>query len=186
MRFSLPSSSSRSGWGNIIHSTCVSARPINEMKEVCLKDSPQCACGYMFLLLAVYWYALSLEAGQLVQDPSHSQPVSIIHVIRPDIVWIYWYWVIKYEFQLTDWNTRYIWIPTFRFCQKLKLVFRSLQMLALFNLQQEATISLYWFSATGKCVYQLSSVVKNQHIFRHLIGCSDCINWKHEHMLERP
>ena len=35
---------------------------------------------------------------------------------------------------------------------------------------QTSDISLYWFSATGKSVYRLSSVNKNQHIFRHLIG----------------
>ena len=43
------------------------------------------------------------------------------------------------------------------------------------NLQQEAAIDLLWFSATGKYVYRLKSVNKNQHFFRHLIGCSDCI-----------
>ena len=34
------------------------------------------------------------------------------------------------------------------------------------NLQQEATIDLYWFSATGKSMYQLSSVNRNQHNFQ--------------------
>ena len=33
------------------------------------------------------------------------------------------------------------------------------------NLQQEAAIELYWFSATGKSMYQLRSVNKNQHFF---------------------
>ena len=54
-----------------------------------------------------------------------------IHVIRPDIVGTYRYWAPKYESRPTDGNSRYIWIPIFRFCQKLKLVFRSPQMLAL-------------------------------------------------------
>ena len=66
----------------------------------------------------------------------------------------------------------------FRFCQKLKLVFRSPQSLALsnLNLPQKATVDLYWFSATGKSMYRLSSVNKNQHIFKNLIGCSGCTN----------
>ena len=37
----------------------------------------------------------------------------------------------KYESRPTDQNSRYIWIPIFRFFQKLKLVFRSPQTLAL-------------------------------------------------------
>ena len=52
-------------------------------------------------------------------------------VIRPDIVGTYQYWAPKYESRPTDRNSQYIWIPNFRFCQKLKLVFRSLQTLAL-------------------------------------------------------
>ena len=44
------------------------------------------------------------------------------------------------------------------------------------NLQQEAAIDLYWFSATNK----------NQHFYRYLTGYSDCINQKHERVLERP
>ena len=55
----------------------------------------------------------------------------LIHVIRPNIVGTYRYWAPKYESRPTDRNSRYIWIPIFRFCQKLKLVFWSPQTLAL-------------------------------------------------------
>ena len=61
------------------------------------------------------------------QQPNHIH----IHVIRPDIVGTYRYWAPKYESRPTDRNSWYIWIPIFRFCQKLKLVFQSLQTLAL-------------------------------------------------------
>ena len=54
-----------------------------------------------------------------------------IHVIRHDFVGTYRYWAPKYESRPTDRNSRYIWIPIFRCCQKLKLVFRSPQTLAL-------------------------------------------------------
>ena len=54
-----------------------------------------------------------------------------IHVISHDFVGTYRYWAPKYESRPTDRNSRYIWILIFRFCQKLKLVFRSPQTLAL-------------------------------------------------------
>ena len=54
-----------------------------------------------------------------------------IHVIRPDIVGTYRYWAPKYKSRPTDRNSWYIWILIFRFCQKLKLVFRSPQTLPL-------------------------------------------------------
>ena len=54
-----------------------------------------------------------------------------IHVIRHNFVGTYRYWAPKYESRPTDRNSWYIWIPIFRFCQKLKLVFRSPQSLAL-------------------------------------------------------
>ena len=87
---------------------------------------------------------------------------TVIHVIRPDIVGTYRYWAPKYESRSTDWNSRYISIPIFHFCQTLKLVFRSLQMLALSKFTTGS--GLYWFFAKGKSAYLLSSVNKNQHI----------------------
>ena len=115
---------------------------------------------------------------------------SPIHVIWHDFVGTYRYWVPKYESRPTDRNSRYIWIPIFRFCQKLKLVFRSPQTLALSKFTTESgslalpplsiclfvghiiqdyrkrQIELYWFSATGKSMYRLRSVNKNHHFFR--------------------
>ena len=63
----------------------------------------------------------------------------------------------------------------FRFCQKPKLVFWSLQMLALSKFTAGNTMR-HWFPTTGKSVCWLSSVNKNQHIFRHLISCLGCTN----------
>ena len=77
-------------------------------------------------------------------------PAGSIHVIWHDFVGTYRYWAPKYESRPTDRNSRYIWIPIFRFGQKLKLVFRSPQTLAL----SKFTIELYWFSATGKSMYR--------------------------------
>ena len=48
-----------------------------------------------------------------------------------DLYGTYRYWVPKYDSRPTDQKSRYIWIPVFRFWQKLKLVFWSLQTLAL-------------------------------------------------------
>ena len=86
-------------------------------------------------------------------DVEITQVKRFIHVIRPDFVGTYRYWAPKNESRPTDRNSQYIRIPICRFCQKLKLVFRSLQTLALSKLQQEAAIELYWFSATGKSMY---------------------------------
>ena len=98
-----------------------------------------------------------------------------IHVIRPDIfgTYRYWapdvgtyrYWASKYESRLTDQNSQ----------RDIHIVFSEhCRHLLYLNLQQEASVDLYWFSATGKSVCRLSSVNKNQHIFRHSIGCSGC------------
>ena len=61
-----------------------------------------------------------------------------IHVIWHDFVGTYRYWAPKYESRPTDRNSRYIWIPIFRFCQKLRLVFRSPQTLALSKFTTES------------------------------------------------
>ena len=61
-----------------------------------------------------------------------------IHVIWHDFVGTYRYWAPKNESRPTDRNSRYIWIPIFRFCQKLKLVFRSPQTLALSKFTTES------------------------------------------------
>ena len=64
----------------------------------------------------------------------------------------------------------------FSLLPKAKTFSDDRRCLIYLNLPQEVTVDLYWFSTTGKSVYRLSSVNKNQHIFRHLIGCSDCTN----------
>ena len=59
----------------------------------------------------------------------------------------------------------------FAFAKSLNLFSNHGRCLLYLNLQQEVTIDLYWFSATGKSVYRPSSVNKNQPIFRHLCVC---------------
>ena len=56
---------------------------------------------------------------------------------------------------------------------KAKTLFSDHRRRLLYLNLQQATIDLYWFSATGKSTYRLGSVNKNQHIFR-TTGCSGC------------
>ena len=78
-------------------------------------------------------------------------------------------------FTTFQWGSKNSWylIPIFRFCQKPKLV--------IYN--RNYALVLYWFPATGKSVgksvYRLSSINKNQHIFRQS-SCAGPINWTNE------
>ena len=54
----------------------------------------------------------------------------------------------------------------FSLCQKLKLVFRSPQTLALSKFTTGSGSRTFWFSATGKSMYRLRSINKNQHFFQ--------------------
>ena len=59
-------------------------------------------------------------------------------------------------------NSDFSLLPKAKTCFPITACRRLLYL----NLQQEATIELYWFSATGKSMYRLSSVNKNQRIFQ--------------------
>ena len=88
-------------------------------------------CGFNCRLHFASWKVIYKFSGSFLQMRLIVTGGKSIHVIRPDIVDTYRYWAPKYESRPTDRNSRYIWIPIFRFCQKLKLVFRSPQTLAL-------------------------------------------------------
>ena len=90
-------------------------------KLILVYDIKVCRCSQLYEYMKLYEYQ-----GHLLTFFHIT-----IHVIRSDIVGTHRYWAPKYESRPTDRNSRYIWIPIFRFCQKLKLVFRSPQTLAL-------------------------------------------------------
>ena len=133
----------------------------------------------------VRWHENGRSHRKNTWPPASRTWLVSICVVFTDLVGTYRYWAPKYDSCLTDRNSRYIWIPIFRFWQKLKLVFQSLQTLALSKFTTgSGNRPLLIFR--NRSVYRLSSVNKNQHIFRHLIGYSDCTNQKHERLLERP
>ena len=96
-----------------------------------ITDMKHAECQTLQILIQTCFLLSKDISIRSMQNGKHYRP---IHVIRPDIVGTYQYWAPKYESRPTDRNSRYIWISNFRFCQKLKLVFRSPQTLALSKL----------------------------------------------------